>query len=772
LSIQLYEHNRNAYEAMLGMIEKTGKAAIIHPTGTGKSFIGLKLCADNPDKCVCWLSPSEYIFHTQLENWQDAGGKLLENIRFFTYAKLMLMEKDELEEIHADFIVLDEFHRCGAEMWGQGVARLLNLYPDAPRIGLSATNIRYLDNQRDMADELFDGYIASEITLGDAIVQGILNPPKYVLSIYSYMKDLERYEKRVRSAKSQMVQDEGMKYLEALRRALEKADGLDEIFHKHVEDKNGKYIVFCSNVEHLFEMTEIVPKWFHKVDKECHIYTAYSDNPETSKEFIKFKEDNSEHIKLLFCIDMLNEGIHVKDISGVILLRPTVSPIIYKQQIGRAFSANKNKNIVIFDIVLNIENLYSIGAIEEEMQIATAYYRLNGKSDRIVNEHFHVIDEVRDCIELFDKLTSTLSASWDMMYEVAKKYYEEHGNLAVTTRYVTDEGHTLGLWLNTQKKVYAGKVKGILTDSQVEKLNAIGMRWKSDDDISWEANFSEAVAYYEKNGNLMVSLYDEDNKKLAAWISRLRHYRNKKLKTGYLTEERIAALDAIGMIWDVHEYQWEQNYNAAKQYYKENGHLNVPHKYTTPDGISLGTWVSRIRTLRNNPDSLHGDLTEDRIAELDEIGMIWGSKYELNWNNYYNAVCRYRQEHGNLNMPRNYMSEEGYRLYNWLLYQRAHKDSLNQDFIDKLNAIGMVWSPEMDEWNEKYEHALNYYKKHGNLNMKSDYAVEGVKLKAWLKRQAERLNGKASGRSKSVRELTSEQIEKLGAIGIVRMDSE
>lgn len=100
---------------------------------------------------------------------------------------------------------------------------------------------------------------------------------------------------------------------------------------------------------------------------------------------------------------MLNEGVHVEDVCGV-LLRPTVSPIIYKQQIGRALSASKKNSAVIFDIVLNIENLYSIGAIEEEMAIATAYYRSLGLDNEIVTEQFKVIDEVRDCITLFDKL--------------------------------------------------------------------------------------------------------------------------------------------------------------------------------------------------------------------------------------------------------------------------------------------------------------------------------------------------------------------------------
>lgn len=207
------------------MLNTNGKAAIIHPTGTGKSFIGFKLCEDYPQKSICWLSPSDYIFKTQLENLNKAsGGYEPQNVNFFTYAKLMNMDEKEISEIKPDYIILDEFHRCGAEMWGHGVQRLLSTYSTVPVLGLIATNIRYLDNRRDMADELFDGNIASEMSLGEAIVRGILNP-QYVLSVFSYQNSLEKYQKRISKAKSKAARDAGEKYLEALRRALEKAAG-------------------------------------------------------------------------------------------------------------------------------------------------------------------------------------------------------------------------------------------------------------------------------------------------------------------------------------------------------------------------------------------------------------------------------------------------------------------------------------------------------------------------------------------------------------------
>ena len=85
MSIQLFKHNQIAYEAAVYMLSKTGKAAVIHPTGTGKSFIGFKLCEDHPDRTVCWLSPSSYIFQTQLENLgKSADGYQPDNILFFT----------------------------------------------------------------------------------------------------------------------------------------------------------------------------------------------------------------------------------------------------------------------------------------------------------------------------------------------------------------------------------------------------------------------------------------------------------------------------------------------------------------------------------------------------------------------------------------------------------------------------------------------------------------------------------------------------------------
>ena len=207
------------------MLERDGMATVIHPTGTGKSLIAFKLAEQHPSKKFLWLSPSEYIYQTQIENL----GMKFENIQFLSYSRLMKNEAD-IENLHPDYIILDEFHRCGAVEWGKSVKKLLTTYPKAKRLGLSATNIRYLDNQRNMAEEIFDGKIASEMTLGEAIVRGILPEPEYVIAMYSYQKQMDQLKKRIQILPNQGLITENQKLLEQLRRALEQADGLDIVF--------------------------------------------------------------------------------------------------------------------------------------------------------------------------------------------------------------------------------------------------------------------------------------------------------------------------------------------------------------------------------------------------------------------------------------------------------------------------------------------------------------------------------------------------------------
>lgn len=746
--LELFEHNQIAFEAAKKMLKETGKAAVIHPTGTGKSFIAFKLAEENPSACFCWLSPSEYIFKTQTENLKKATGIVPGNIQFYTYARMMLMEKEQLQRIQPDYIILDEFHRCGASKWSKGVERLLDMYPKAAVLGLTATNIRYLDHQRDMADELFDGCIAHQMTLGEAVVCGALPAPKYVVSLFSYQKDLERYTRRVRQAGG-AVQLVSEKYLDQLRRKLEKAQGMENVFEKHMPNRQGKYLVFCSCVEHMEMMLDKVPAWFSGIDKAPHIYRVYAENGASRTEYKEFQEDESAHLKLLFCIDMLNEGIHVDDLDGVILFRPTESPIIYKQQIGRALSASGKNTPVIFDLVNNVDHLYAISALRAEMEEVISYYRNHHRENDIVHSDFQVIDEVREYKELFDQLEATLTASWDMMYAEAAAFYRANGHLDIPRRYRTEANLPLGNWIMTQRTVRRGTKSGILTEEQIKKLDAIGMIWESPHEMRWETGYAHARKYWEQQGHLLVPYaFETEGFPLGAWIAQMR-YQRMAPNRHRLTEEQVQKLDAIGMVWNKVDIAFEQGYEVARHFFEENGHLDVPAAYVSENGYKLGAWLGKLRERKDH-------LPSDQMDRMEKLGMNWQGRFEQKWEKAFAIAVDYAEGNGHLN-PSDNERPEGFHLRRWLNQQQKAWQKLSEQQKEKLLRIGFSLNRD-DPWEKQYQQAEAYYRLYGHLDIPADYvAANGEKVGEWLREQR---------KERTVRQLTASQVRRLNAIGM------
>ena len=764
MALQLFEHNTRAYQAVVKMLARYGKSAVVHPTGTGKSYIAFKLIEDHPDAAVLWLSPSEYIFKTQLENLQRQDPEFpLDNVHFYTYAKLICCTAKQLAEVaalHPAYIIMDEFHRAGAERWGESVRKLLELCLDAKLLGLTATNVRYLDNNRDMAEELFDGHIASEMTLGEAIVRGILPAPKYVTTVFRYQNELAKYQARVDSMRSPGVQDANQKYLGALRRALEQADGLDKIFAQHITQTCGKYIVFCSGKEHMDEMVSHVSEWFAEVNRNVKIYKTYASDPEASKEFAAFKADNGEHLKLLFCIDMLNEGVHVEGISGVILFRPTVSPIIYKQQIGRALMAGTTAAPLILDVVNNFEGLSSISGLQKEMTAAIQRLYANGEGDKVVTKRFEIIEQVQDCRILFEQLENSLSSTWDHYFAAASTYYAEHGNLKVPLRYKTPGGLSLGDWIQTQRQIRKGKrTFGTLTQQQIERLDSIGMVWETRSETAWAKGLEAAKRYRQQYGDLQVpSDYKDGNGfALGIWVRDVR----RRYRSGGLTQDRVAELEALGMVWNMVDSRWEYCYAEAAAYYEQHGNLDFPKHYVTESGLRLGQWLKNQRA-----SYLKGELADDKAQRLEAIGMLWESRNDRQWRQAYEVAKRYFQSHGDLEVPYEYVTPDGLRLGQWVVRQRmAYKGTLsgkgevNRKELSParkklLDAIGMDWREE-DSWQKHYEDLITYQKEHGTLVVPASYkTADGCWLSRWFYNQRKKLK-------ETPEKLTPEQRSKL-----------
>lgn len=745
MGIQLFKHNAEAYSRAVRLLENTGRAAVIHPTGTGKTYIAFKLCEDNAGSRILWLSPSEYIFKTQLENARRDGFSA-KNITFLTYSALLNRTDEDIVALAPDFIVLDEFHRAGAEEWGRRVKYLLDYYAGIPVLGLSATNVRYLDNSRDMAEELFEGNVVSQMTLGEAIVRGILPSPKYITALYEYGEQLKKYERKVSHIKSAPAREEAERYLQALRRALQNAEGLDKIFARHIKG-DGKYIIFCSDFEAVKKLRGLAPEMFGRAAKDIRIYTVYSEDPSSDSAFKQFKADNSRALKLLYSIDMLNEGVHVPDIDGVILFRPTVSPIIYKQQIGRALTAGGDSP-VIFDIVNNFENLYSTGTVQDEMSLAAGYYRLTGRGDLIVNDRFELIDEVKDCRRLFEELEDSLTVSWETMYAFARQYYAANGNLEVPKKYKTPQGYGLGNWISVQRKVRAGYIYGNLTAERIAMLDSIGMVWENVRDLKFERNYALAKAYFEEHGNLNVpaDYKMQSGFALGKWLVYLNSHRES------LAEERVQKLNDIGMVWNKNLSRWYENYGRAKKYFEEHGDLNVPYDYKSEDGVSLYRWLNGQRNNRRA-------LSDEQIKLLEDMGFDWTTRADSAWERNFERLAEYKRRNGNVNVPVNYV-QGGVRLGKWLARQRSESGKLTDGQRSRLTQLG-VELERADPWEVRYELACRYYEENGNLRVPVTYKPMGICLNKWLNEQKQIYLGKRPGKS-----LSQENIQKLRAIGV------
>lgn len=733
--IQLYDHNQTAYQSALDLIAETGKAAVVHPTGTGKSFIAFKLIEDNPGKSFIWLSPSEKIYSTQLDNVKKAAGFFPKNVTFFTYARLTNMDEPDLQTLYPDFIILDEFHRAGAPEWGKSVRKLISCFPEAKLLGLSATNIRYLDDQRDMADELFDNCIADHMTLTEAVTQRILPAPKYVISVYAYQLEEEKYRNHMNHL-SLPTRQKAEDYLNKLRHAIEKAEGLEDIFPRHMQNLHGKYIVFCANYNHMQEMMQKSHNWFRKVDEHPHYYSVWADNPNAERDYRAFREDDSDHLRLLFCIDMFNEGIHVEDISGVILFRPTISPIIYKQQIGRALSALQADQCqpVIFDIVNNFENLQTLPSVIDDLR---GFITLKTARIETVRQ-FQIIDEVRECHELFRKLEETLTLSWEMMYQEAKAYYDRNGHLQIPKNYRTADGYPLGSWLLTQRRTRRGSYNGLLTEERIHLLDQIGMNWSTRSEIAWETGIRHAKEYKEQFGNLDVTAryVSPDGYCLGKWICYARQKYDKARNCGKEASDipELQQLSNLGMIWEKGSESFQRGLRAAKEYVAQYGNLEVAARYVTEDGFRLGQWLDNQRTRKKR--NANSRKTDEELAQLDELSMRWETKPDIIWENNYQQAKRFYETNNHLNPSCNHTIGQ-FNLGKWIGRQRKlfRDGRLNTDQISRLEAIGMEWiSP--NSWERCYKVAEQYYKAHGNLEMQPDYVTPGgVWLGKWITAQ-------------------------------------
>lgn len=433
----LKPHNRETIRHILEFYKTERKCCAIQATGTGKTFLILRLLEilNDEGKVAVIFAPNREIIKQTKKRMKKFG---LSNASFYTYQKLSRMTEEEISAIEADLIICDELHRTGAKTWGQKFELLVDTHPDSKVFGVTATPLRCADG-RDMAEEYFDGNKACDISLAEALVREIIPVmPLYVSALYTFEEEYQKMSDKIDKANNSNEEKvELQKELLAAKQQLEKANGVPEIIRKYITNYNGKYIVFCKDIKHLYAMKNVVIGWFREAgyDGEIFEYPYYSNNSKVKKNLYDFEKNEEEGLKLLFVIDKLNEGLHLDEIDGCILLRTTVSNIIYYQQIGRAIDAGNMNKRVILDLVSNFNSLKEFNLkkdLDEKVR-----ERQSGKFSDCSNEFeldkFDVVDCIQECVDIFNRIDMELDGEcWsEEDIDILKENYPKIGTKVV-----------------------------------------------------------------------------------------------------------------------------------------------------------------------------------------------------------------------------------------------------------------------------------------------------------------------------------------------------
>jgi len=402
---------------------------------------------------------------------------ILPNFKAMLYQTIISKsEKSQevLSKLKPDYIICDEVHHIKTRtqqdeidkndeddieklenIWGKAMVEFTEKNPQAKILGITATPER--GDGVNVAIEFFNKNIASEISLIQAITNDKIpiKAPDCIPCVYTLIDEIdegsiqEQIEKyKVSNPKKA---EELQKKLEEMRKVADSGKGLSDLFTEHLttpearklgRDK-GKYIVFCENIEDMKQKMEESKIWFSGVDDEPEIYAVSSkynyspnnmkNNNEYSQNVIAdFEKSQSNHLKLLFSVNMLNEGLHVDDVTGVIMTRKTNSRNIYLQQLGRAISSNSNKpRPLVFDIANNYltyniyDELISMRKKQEQKQSGfgndrdsdDSEYTTHKQSEENWIETFRVNGIMRDLLEL-------LEANRNVNRNVAQEFIE------------------------------------------------------------------------------------------------------------------------------------------------------------------------------------------------------------------------------------------------------------------------------------------------------------------------------------------------------------
>ena len=748
MSMTLNPVNEAAFQKAVQSLETLNRAAVFHPTGTGKSCIAWKVVEAHPQTTFFWLvAGAQRLALRQAELTRYNGGTLPGNVRFCDCEKLAAATPEQwvrLGEQKPGCIVLDCYHELSAVCWAQSVQKLLRMCPQAKVLGLGVPNGAPVCAA---AQELFANCIVSHMTVAEAMAAGTMPVPSaYAALLWPQEEELATLRARIKNLCMPKGDTSLRVQYEELSWSLRQVENLTVLLPRLLSDTSGHYLVLFESAAYQEKLGAELEQLLRTVDPAVRFYAADHACFADSAAVETFLSDTAPGPKVLLCVNAPGVQQPLEGLAGVILVRQSSLMSTFKQMLCRALVAAGSRSVPVFDLVAQFEGLGNGRTLQRDC--TEAMTRAGSKTPGFRQER-----PMQQTYRLYGKLRREMEARWEVLCQAAADAAAKEGTLELPRSYTIHSGVPVGKWLELQRQVQAGQRPGRLTAEQAAKLEKLGIRWNHRLETAWEKGFASAQKYRTEHGDLLVPVRyrDKNDFALGEWIV----YHRQRYLGGNLTQNRIERLEAIGMVWSTSNDLWEQNYAAATQYYLEHGDLEVPIKYETPSGFGLGVWLGAQRAAHKA-----GELPQEQVERLDALGMDWTNRNDRKWMSLYDVAAAYYHEHGNLNVPSEYVTPDGVLLGKWVARQRyaylnpdrssARVTPERKALLDKL---GMVWE-KYDPWQERYDLALAYKTEHGDLEIPSVYkTADGVWLGSWVNRQRQTLNSGSSALSSERRKL-------------------
>ena len=748
MSMTLNPVNEAAFQKAVQSLETLNRAAVFHPTGTGKSCIAWKVVEAHPQTTFFWLvAGAQRLALRQAELTRYNGGTLPGNVRFCDCEKLAAATPEQwvrLGEQKPGCIVLDCYHELSAVCWAQSVQKLLRMCPQAKVLGLGVPNGAPVCAA---AQELFADCIVSHMTVAEAMAAGTMPVPSaYAALLWPQEEELATLRARIKNLCMPKGDTSLRVQYEELSWSLRQVENLTVLLPRLLSDTSGHYLVLFESAAYQEKLGTELEQLLRTVDPAVRFYAADHACFADSAAVETFLSDTAPGPKVLLCVNAPGVQQPLEGLAGVILVRQSSLMSTFKQMLCRALVAAGSRSVPVFDLVAQFEGLGNGRTLQRDC--TEAMTKAGSKTPGFRQER-----PMQQTYRLYGKLRREMEARWEVLCQAAADAAAKEGTLELPRSYTIHSGVPVGKWLELQRQVQAGQRPGRLTAEQAAKLEKLGIRWNHRLEAAWEKGFASAQKYRTEHGDLLVPVRyrDKNDFALGEWIV----YNRQRYLGGNLTQNRIERLEAIGMVWSTSNDLWEQNYAAATQYYLEHGDLEVPIKYETPSGFGLGVWLGAQRAAHKA-----GELPQEQVERLDALGMDWTNRNDRKWMSLYDVAAAYYHEHGSLNVPSEYVTPDGVLLGKWVARQRyaylnpdrssARVTPERKALLDKL---GMVWE-KYDPWQERYDLALAYKTEHGDLEIPSVYrTADGVWLGSWVSRQRQALNSGSSSLSSERRKL-------------------